>query len=126
MAKQKQDITDFTEEELKEIKDLYNTAKKNFSIVRTFEEIASIANHINAYEFSRSEFMDEVCFVFIATDNTEPNTLQGIRICFSLERKNEIELSPCIDIFLVDDEYPFEEYDVENNRLHNPNEDLTR
>ena len=118
MAEQKQDITDFTEEELKEIKDLYNTAKKDFAIARTFEEIASIANHVNAYEFSRSEYMEEVCFVFIATDNTEPNTLQGIRICFSLERKNEIELSPYIDIFLVDDEYPFEDYEVENNCLH--------
>lgn len=111
MPKEHYDLTDITQEEQKEIKDLYSNAQYHLNNARDEEHIISICNHISGYEFIKDSYNDDMFTISIATDNKEPNTLQGIRVYIDKTYK-PLHLSKYIDVYFNDEEYPFEDYEV--------------
>lgn len=98
-----------TKELLEQAKTLYNKFKEDIKGLKSEDEIYWKIRHISAYEMVDT-FDDEYVAVNIATDNNKKNTLQGIRVYINVET---LQLSRYIDLYLCDDEYPFEDVDVE-------------
>lgn len=99
-----------TKELLEQAKTLYNEFKEDIKDLKSEDEIYWKTRHISAYEMVDT-FDDEYIVVSIATDNNEIDTLQGIRVYINVET---LQLSRYIDLYLCDDEYPFEDVDVES------------
>ena len=108
MAKVHNEIQDITDSEWTEIKELYDMAVVRLNNCKDEDDIMSICNHVNGYNFITDTFNEDVFTISIATDNTEPNTLQGIRVYIDKTYK-PLKVSKYADIFFNDDEYPFED-----------------
>ena len=106
-----EEYQDITSAEWNEIKDLYVSAKYRLNNLKDQEDIVSACNHVSGYDFIKDTYNDDVYTVSIGTDNTEPDTLQGIRIYIDKETH---KISRYIDIFFNDDEYPFEDIEIES------------
>ena len=113
MAKEHFEREDITKEELKEIKELYDDAKYHLNGLTDIDDVESVCNHISGYDLlidtlSEAEYLD-IYTVSIGTDNTAPFTLQGLRVYID---KQTGELSPYIDVYFNEEEYPFEDFKV--------------
>lgn len=115
MAKEHYDLQDITTEETNEIKDLYVRADHYLHGLSTEDDIRSVCNHISGYDLITDTYNEDVWTVSIGTDNTEPNTLQGIRVYLDKETH---KLSRFIDVYFNDEEYPYEDYEVYNEMNH--------
>lgn len=109
MAKEHYELQDITTEETNEIKDLYAKAQYRLNGLNTEDDIQSVCNHVNGYDLITDTYNEDVWTISIGTDNTEPNTLQGIRVYLDKETH---KLSRFIDVFFNDEEYPYEDYEV--------------
>lgn len=109
MAKEHIDFQDITTEETNEIKELYASAEYRLNDLKDVDDIASVCNHISGYTFISDTYNEDVYIIVIGTDNTEPNTLQGIRVYFDKETN---KLSRFIDVYFNNEEYPIEDYEV--------------
>lgn len=109
MAKEHYDFQDITTEETNEIIQLYANAEYHLNGLKTEDDIQSVCNHINGYDFIKDTYNEDVYTISIGTDNREPNTLQGIRVYLDKETH---QLSRFIDVYFNDEEYPFEDYEV--------------
>ena len=77
------------------------------------ENIFWKARHINSYEIMDT-FSDEFLSISVITDNTEDDTLQGIMCYIELDNVgNPFKISKYIDVYLCNDDYPFEDVEIE-------------
>ena len=116
MTKEHYELQDITTEETNEIKDLYVNAQYRLNGLSTEDRVQSVCNHVSGYDLITDTYNEDVWTVSIGTDNTEPNTLQGIRVYLDKETH---ELSRFIDVFFNDEEYPYEDYEVMTNGTDN-------
>lgn len=109
MAKEHYDFQDITTDETNEIKELFASAEYRLNGLIDEDRVRSVCNHINGYDLITDTYNDDVWTISIGTDNTEPNTLQGIRVYLD---KETLTLSNLVDVYFNDEEYPFECYEV--------------
>lgn len=106
------------EELTKELKEqaleLYNNFKAEIEPLLNLKDKKNIeenifwkVRHINCYEILDT-YSDDELLVSISTDNTKDNSLQGIRCYIILENEIPTKISDYIDIYLCNDDYPFE------------------
>lgn len=104
-----------TDELLKQAKELYHRFKVDTACLVGLpaDTLEDYVHNINAYEVMDS-FSDEMIVVSIATDNTKDNELQGIRVYFELDDDCLLlnKLSDYADVYLCNDDYPFEDVDL--------------
>lgn len=108
-VKEHENLQDITIKETNEIKDLFVSAFDRFKNVKSEDELQSICNHVSGYDLITDSYNDDVYTISIGTDNTEPNTLQGIRLYID---KETMIINRFIDVYFNDEEYPFEDYEV--------------
>lgn len=111
------EIKDLSKETIKEVVELYNDFVSEIQPLLNSEDKKEIeyeiywkTRHILSYEMLHT-FSDDYIVVGITTDN---NILQGIRCYIELD-ENRIPTSilQYVDIYLNDDDYPFEDVDIE-------------
>ena len=101
---------------LLEAKKLYNDFKKYIKDADSDEKIIDLCEKksnyrvINILHDDYSMLDEDKIVINIATDNTQKNFLQGIKIYIDIDN---LKLSKYIDIFLINDEYPWEMIEIE-------------
>lgn len=105
------ELKDITKNEKDEIKELFTNAEQRLNNLKTQEDIESVCNYINGYEFMTNTYNDDLFTISIATDNKKPYSLQGIRVYIDKTYK-PLRVSNFIDIYFNDEEYPFECCDI--------------
>lgn len=101
---------------LLEAKKLYNDFKEYIKNADNDEQIIDLCEKksnyrvVNVLHDDYSMLDEDKIVVNIATNNTQENFLQGIKIYIDIDN---LKLSKYIDIFLINDEYPFEMIEIE-------------
>lgn len=110
------EIKDLSKETIKEVVELYNDFVSEIQPLLNSEDKKEIeyeiywkTRHISSYEMLDT-FSDDYIVVNIITDN---NNLQGIRCYIELDEKGiPTNIMQYVDIYLNDDDYPFEDVDI--------------
>lgn len=99
-----------------EAKKLYNDFKEYIKNANNDEEIIDLCEKksnyrvVNVLHDDYSMLDEDKIVVNIVTNNTQKNALQGIKIYIDIYN---LKLSKYIDIFLINDEYPWEMIEIE-------------
>lgn len=103
---------------LLEAKKLYNDFKEYIKNADNDEKIIDLCEKksnyrvINILHDDYNMFDEDKIIINIATNNTKENSLQGIKIYIDIYN---LKLSRYIDIFLNNDEYPWEMIEIEKD-----------
>lgn len=111
------EIKDLSKETIKEVVELYNDFVSEIQPLLNSEDKNDIEDeifwktrHISSYEMLDT-FSDDYIVVSITTDSK--NNLQGIRCYIELDEKGiPTNIMQYVDIYLNDDDYPFEDVDI--------------
>lgn len=117
-------IEELTQEIKKQALELYKNFKEEIEPLLQENDKYEIEDNIfwkvrDIYSYEMVDtYSDEFLIISIATDNTKDNTLQGIRCYIELDNVgNPFRISEYIDIYLCNDDYPFEDVEIEKEIL---------